>query len=148
MRQLKISLPDSLRDQLNSSSAVAGHSLAEEIRQRLERSCAEGQVDAKTRALMEAVAEFARLVDFEVGPWQGSVTAHQTIGELISLWLQRRQPPRTFGDAEPFASPSGLGLGAAGLFGTRDPKILAEKLYRLYEFGRREPLNPEKGEKP
>jgi hypothetical protein len=149
MRQLKISLPDRLREQLNSSSAASGHSLGEEIRQRLERSCVEGRVDPRTRDLMETVAEFARLVEFEIGPWHASLNARQTLGELISLWLQRRVPSRTFGDLDLPAqgAASGLGLGAAGLFGTRDPKILADKLYRLYEFVEPEPLHPEKGER-
>jgi hypothetical protein len=148
MRQLKISLPDRLREQLNSSSAASGRSLGDEIRQRLERSCAEGQVDRRTRGLMEAVAEFARLVEFEIGPWHASLNARQTLDQLISLWLQRRVPSRTFGDLDPLptGAASGLGLGAAGLFGTRDPNILAEKLYRFYEFAKPDLLNPEKGE--
>ena len=38
MKQLKISLADDLRRHLEAVSAAAGHSLAEEIRRRLERN--------------------------------------------------------------------------------------------------------------
>ena len=52
MRQLKISLTDDLRRQLAKVSAAAGHSLALEIRRRLQRTLEQDGSDPQTSELM------------------------------------------------------------------------------------------------
>ncbi len=54
MRQLKISLTDDLFRQLAMVSTAAGHSLASEIRRRLERTFAQEVSDPRTDELLNA----------------------------------------------------------------------------------------------
>jgi hypothetical protein len=65
MRQLKISLTDDLFRQLAMVSTAAGHSLASEIRRRLERTFAQEGSDPRTDELLTAIRSFAVLVKCE-----------------------------------------------------------------------------------
>jgi hypothetical protein len=55
VQQLKVLLPPELRTALDAAAAKSGKSLAEEIRQRLERTFAEDGLDESTRGLVAAV---------------------------------------------------------------------------------------------
>ena len=52
MKQLKISLTDDLRRHLEAVSAAAGHSRAEEIRRRLERTLVQDGSDSEMAELL------------------------------------------------------------------------------------------------
>src|SRR5271170_5294584 len=63
MKQFKVSLPDELREILDAASESSGQSLAEEIRNRLERTFAdEAKSDAQTRELASNILELAALI--------------------------------------------------------------------------------------
>ncbi len=93
MRQLKISLTDDLRRQLAKVSAAAGHSLALEIRRRLERTLEQDGSDPQTSELMAAIHSFAALVNRETGhAWHTHAGANEAFRRAIDLRVSRRKP--------------------------------------------------------
>jgi hypothetical protein len=123
MRQLKISLPDDVRQPLDVASAAAGRSLGEEIRQRLERSLMGDLVDTSTRQLTAAIARFARLLENDVAPWHASSIAHAALANMVSMWIEAHPPTPSDLTTAP-----DLGLGFSN---SDDPKIIARRLYRV-----------------
>ena len=92
MRQLKISLTDDLFRQLAMVSTAAGHSLALEIRRRLERTFAQEGSDPRTDELLTAIRSFAVLVKCETGhAWHAHAGANEAFRRAIDLRLSRRK---------------------------------------------------------
>ena len=93
MRQLKISLTDDLFRHLEMVSTAAGHSLASEIRRRLERTFAQEGSDPQTDELLTAIQSFAVLVKCETGhAWHTHAGANEAFRRAIDLRLTRRKP--------------------------------------------------------
>ena len=93
MRQLKISLTDDLRRQLAKVSAAAGHSLALEIRRRLQRTLEQDGSDPQTGELIAAIHSFAALVNRETGhAWHTHAGANEAFRRAIDLRVSRRKP--------------------------------------------------------
>jgi hypothetical protein len=89
MRQLKVSLTDDLFRQLAMVSTAVGHSLASEIRRRLERTFAQ-EGDPRTDELLIAIRSFAILVKSETGhAWHAHAGANEAFRRAIDLRLSR-----------------------------------------------------------
>jgi hypothetical protein len=121
MKQLKVSLPDDLRAQLDAAAAGSGQSLAQEIRRRLERTLAEDAakhaIDPKTQRLADAVIGLAADVQEHAGvSWHGNSRANEALAEAVLTYLSAlKQPPSAADD----------------LFGPFDPKTLGQTLARV-----------------
>ena len=101
MKQLKVSLPDDLRAQLDAASAKSGRSVAEEIRSRVEGSFAREVADRPTRDFIEGVALMAAEVARETGAnWHQHAGAHEALTRAIQLRLEALKPKGStaFGD--------------------------------------------------
>jgi hypothetical protein len=93
--QLKITLPDSLRRDLDAACAASGRSLAGEIRERLERTLRQDAIDPPTRRLMDYVAKLADLVRLQTNrlDWHQHPGAHRIFRYGITSRLARLKPP-------------------------------------------------------
>jgi hypothetical protein len=105
MGQLKITMPDELRAQLDQASAKSSLSVAEEIRSRVERTFQEEAADPPTRELMDAVQKIAELVKLQTGrPWHEDDRAATLFHHAIIHRLLRLYPnigiDEKFSDAE------------------------------------------------
>jgi hypothetical protein len=146
-KQLNVALPDIVRAQLEAASKEAGHSIAEEVRQRLERSFfGDTPMDGKTRDLATAVGRFARLLEHDRGAaWHADRTTHTALGELIAMWLQDHPPTRKM-SSEPFRAkkgsspPTRAAASDLGLLSQKeaDPKGIAARLYPVDKFMQQE----------
>src|SRR5258708_2178379 len=108
MKQLKVSLPDDLRIKLEEASAAADHSLAEEIRVRLERTFATDAtifaLDPKTRWLSDFVIRFAAEVKRETGAaWHEHLLAHGAFKSGLIARLIRLLDPKDWPALPPLA---------------------------------------------
>jgi hypothetical protein len=87
VRQLKISLPDTLRDQLDAAVAKSGNSLGEEIRQRLERTIEQDASDPITRELASAVVNLAATLAASFGAeWH----SHEELRGIFAAAIAQR----------------------------------------------------------
>jgi hypothetical protein len=146
-KQFNIALSDDMRAQLDAASREAGHSIAEEARQRLERSFfGDASMDQKTRDMAKAIGRFARLLEHDRGvAWHADRTAHAALGELIGMWLQDHPPTRRIA-SEPFratkkgSSRSSAAASDLGLLSQKesDPKGIAARLYQVDKFMQQE----------
>jgi hypothetical protein len=90
MKQLKVGLPDELREQLEAVAAESGKALGEEIRDRLEAGIAG---DAETRKLVEAVGSLATLVRLQTGhAWHSHPGANRVMRHALTARLARLKP--------------------------------------------------------
>jgi hypothetical protein len=70
MKQLKVSLPDEIRDQLERTAEAEGTSLGEVVRRRLELGFKAEEADQPTRDLMDTVKALANMIERDTGrPW-------------------------------------------------------------------------------
>jgi hypothetical protein len=141
MKQLKISLPDDLRSQLDAAIESTGQSLAEEIRLRLERTFYQDTFDQRTRDLAHHVMHLADLVRENTGqPWHSSREAHEALENALQRYLAIIKPPA--GEAAPPASvpfdPPTLGRAIATSYvGVSDAARKAlSGLWRPHEKGK------------
>ena len=147
-KQLNVALSDDLRTQLDAASREAGRSIAEEVRQRLERSFfGDASMDQKTRDLALAIGRFARLLEHDRGSaWHVDTTTHAALGELISMWLQDHPPARRLssqlirGAKKGSSPPPRTAASDFGLLSQTggDPKGIAERLYPVDKFMQQE----------
>jgi len=86
-KQLPIALPPGLRQQLEAAAAEAGHSLAQEVRLRLERTFAEeASADCTTRAMLSAVRSLIRSIEGLAGSaWHQHPDVHRAVTEGVKL---------------------------------------------------------------
>ena len=90
MKQLKVGLPDELRDQLEAAAASSGKALGEEIRDRLETGIA---ADTETRKLLDAVGSLATLVRLQTGhDWHNHPAANRVMRYALTARLARLKP--------------------------------------------------------
>jgi hypothetical protein len=121
-RQLAIALRPEIRNWVEGAASAAGHSLAEEIRQRLERTFAEDGVDKPTRELVEAVKWIAEEVNrqSEVESWSVVPRAHEALAAALQTWMNLITPPSR-------------GAVSDDLFGPGDPPTLGRSIARHYQ---------------
>ena len=106
MRQVNVSLPDDLRAKLDAASSAAGHTLATEIRDRLERSFALVQPDVQTQGLMNLIGFLSLLTRQQTGrAWHEHAFAHELFRQAIALLLGR---PGVKPEGQPVLDPAEL----------------------------------------
>jgi hypothetical protein len=141
--QLKITLPDDLRADLDAACAASGYSVAEEIRQRVERTFKQDAIDPPTWKLMQYVGKLADLVRLQTNhlDWHLHPGAHRIFRYGITARLARLKPvgEQIFGpDDLPVTrlvagdSAEGMGLGLEAVeFHT--PPIDEQRLRALHD---------------
>jgi plasmid stability protein len=95
-KQMGVALDDELRAMLEASAAVKGHSLAAEIRQRLEQTFVDEGIDPKTRELFAKIVELDRLLwasQTNKLSWYRHAGAHRVFRNAIVALLARLRPP-------------------------------------------------------
>src|SRR5579859_4871669 len=93
LRQIPVALSADSRARLEEAAANAGHSLAEEIRRRLERTFVEDATDQPTRDLMLTFDDLNRLVAAQTGySWYTHPGAWSVLRAAILARLDRLQP--------------------------------------------------------
>jgi hypothetical protein len=119
-RQFAVALPPDIRDQLQAAADTAGHSLAEEIRRRINRTLYEDSFDEPTRKLATAVKWLAEEVSRQSEvPWHSNPRAQKALAAAIQDRLEITAPPWQ---------------GAASdLFGPGDPATLGRAISRSYQ---------------
>jgi hypothetical protein len=144
-KQFNIALSDDMRAQLDAASREAGHSIAEEVRRRLERSFfGDASMDQRTRDLAIAIGRFARLLEHDRGSaWHADSTAHAALGELIAMWLRDHPPTRKMASQSMRAvrkEPPRAGVSDLFRLSQKegDPKDIAARLYHVDKFMQQE----------
>jgi hypothetical protein len=140
-KQLGVSLNEETRAALEAAAGAAGHSIAEEIRERVERTFLQDALDPALRTLVEDVIALAQMVNTDTGSaWDRDPGSHAAFKSAISALLAERQPSGapTFG-----AVRDGLG---ARLFDTDDPETVGRSLLRYHLRNR--PTDPAKAVHP
>jgi hypothetical protein len=93
-KQLPVSLTPHLRRELEAAAKRSGHSLGEEVRQRLFKSFAAETVDPLTRQLADDVIGFALDTKRETGrDWHGHPAANRALRNAVTARLARLKPP-------------------------------------------------------
>ncbi len=110
MQQLKISLSDEIRDQLDAASAKAEHSLGEEIRRRLQTSFDDEALDPETRRLAAAIGNLAVLVKLQTG---------RVLRHALTARLARLKP-----EGEPVFGSGELPIARLVASGSDDPEAM------------------------
>jgi hypothetical protein len=137
-QQMGVAFPDELRAKLDAAAAESGNSIAEEIRQRVERSFAQDAAkkaqDPKTRELADDVTWLADAITYQVKPdgdplwsWHSNVATHAALAEAVKTWIEIIKP-----------LPVGL-LGPGnpptlGLLGPGDPPTLGRATARQLQW--------------
>jgi hypothetical protein len=132
-RQMGVGLPADLRAQLEAASTAAGHSVAEEIRRRVERTFKEDGIDPVTRELRDDIVQLAELVRFDVaGDWHSDPVAHAAFRSAVLALIGERKPKgvQIFGAARE--------LFGAGISQSDDPDTIGRALVRHHRRTRAE----------
>jgi len=95
-RQLAVALPTDVRERLEAAANVAGHSLAEEVRQRVARTLHWDSFDPVTIELLEGLENLAALLRVDFGTeWYADPRAHQAFVTAVNQRLAAYSPPST-----------------------------------------------------
>jgi hypothetical protein len=97
MKQMKVALPDALRQALDAASQKSGRSVAEEIRARvaasLDQETQKLGVDNPTHELAEDIVALANAVRAHKGiGWHEHVRAREALIEAIKEWITGLTP--------------------------------------------------------
>jgi hypothetical protein len=127
MERLKIGLPPELRNRLDVASAASDKTLAVEIRDRLERSFREDEIDPVSRELRQFVADTAAAIVQNFGvSWYSQPKAHAVFAMALAEQIAGYEP-----------EPSG---GMTDLLGPDDPPATIAKM--LVKQVRRDRAHP------
>jgi hypothetical protein len=92
MKKLQVSLPDTLRDQLDAAVAKSGRSLGEEIRLCIQRAYSQ-QLDPPTQRLLHLIGALAVGTERQMGrPWHAHPAAHFVFQRAVEILLVQRKP--------------------------------------------------------
>jgi hypothetical protein len=133
-QQMGVAFPDDLRAKLDAAAAESGNSIAEEIRQRVERSFAQDAAkkaqDEKTQELADDVTWLADAITYQVKPegdslwaWHSNVATHAALAEALRSWMEIIKP-LPVGLLDPGDPPT------LGLLGPGDPPTLGRATAR------------------
>ena len=118
-RQLAVALPPEVRAQLEAAATASGHSVAEEIRRRINLTLWLDTYDKPTRDLADAVMWIAREIELQTrSPWQRNRKSNEALSAALQEWLEHLRPQ--------------LSGGASDLFGPDDPATLGRSIARYY----------------
>jgi hypothetical protein len=126
-----VALSDELRKKLEAASTAAGHSIAEEIRLRLERTFQVDTYDAATRELAADVLWIADEINRQSVSWHLYPKAREALTEAIRTWIEITAPKRKIKMPQPGRMVPVPGV--SDLFGPDDPATLGRSIARLYE---------------
>jgi hypothetical protein len=145
-RQMGVALDPKLRARLEAASVTAGHSVASEIRRRLEQSFEAEGLDLPTRRLMAAIGELAVLVRLQTNhAWHSHPAANRVFRHALTARLARLKP-----SGEPVFAPNELPTVRLVAAGSDDPEAMGLALEAV-EFhttdGRKDRQQEDKGEK-
>jgi hypothetical protein len=124
-RQIPVALSAELRARLEAAAGAAGHSVAEEVRRRVDRTFIEDALDPPLRALVDDIVELAEWVRVDVaGNWHSDPGAHAVFRSGVLMLIDERKPkgPPIFGAAR--------GLLGAGISKSDDPDTIGRALVR------------------
>jgi plasmid stability protein len=122
-RQLAVALPADVRSDLEKAAAAAGHSIAEEIRKRINITLENEKIDPATQELATDIMQLAEWISREKRfSWHSHPKAHEAFVEAIKEWLAELKPKRN----DPVALPSDL------MWGNDDPSTLGRSIARHY----------------
>jgi hypothetical protein len=152
-KQMGVALGDALRAELEASATARGHSLAAEIRRRLEETYDYDTADRQTRDLMDSVRDFATLVKLQTGhEWHSHPAANRVMRHAITARLARLKPSgepvfkheelpvaRLFAPGSDDPEAMGLAIEAVS-FHQRRPTTTAEQRRESFEKTRKEIL--------
>jgi hypothetical protein len=95
VKQLKISLPDDLREKLDALISKSGNSLGEEIRQRLERSIEQDRIGPITLELATGVVNLAATMEafLDAGLWHWHQQLHGIFAAAVAQRVRAYEPP-------------------------------------------------------
>jgi hypothetical protein len=139
MPQLKITLPDDIRADLDRAATKSGKSLSQEIQGRLARSFEQDTIDKPTQDLLAAIITFDGLIQTQSGQtWHERAGANVALSAAIRARLARLRPPglavlpplegRTQFVATDDPAEMGVGLEALALrmAAVDDPKLMEQ----------------------
>jgi hypothetical protein len=141
-----VGFSDDMRAQLEAAATKAGHSIAEEIRQRLETTIKEEQRDQKLRDLLYDIDFLADLVSNDSGlDWHVHPAAHAIFRAGVLALLDQRRPK-----GAPVLSPAVRDLFGQGISDSDDPdtigRALVRHLNRVKQYRAKELQQRPKGE--
>jgi hypothetical protein len=133
MKQIKVSLDDEVRAQLEGAADKAGRSLSEEVRLRLERSLGNDKLDPQTRDLIDAITPLSLYVSMETGrAWHTHAAAAAVLLHALMARIIRITAKRLTGDLREAAFAPGelpeTRLFAAGSDDPRDIGLVIESI--------------------
>jgi len=92
-RQIAVALPPTFRERLEQAASASDHSIAEEVRQRLEQSFGAERLEQATRDLLLTIQSVAKLVLSETGyDWFAHPHAWEVFRHAINVHLDRLRP--------------------------------------------------------
>jgi hypothetical protein len=93
--QMGVGFTPEMRERLQRAADAAGHSVAEEIRRRLERTFAQRTTPTRLRLLVDAITRFAGMIKDRTGKdWSSDPSAATLLLQTISLYMGRRYGAR------------------------------------------------------
>jgi hypothetical protein len=109
LRQIPVALSAERRLRLMHLAGARDVSIAQEIRERLDRTFEEDGVEPATRELQDGIRQLADSIraSYAVG-WQESSTAHKAFAEAVARRIAAYAPPP---DSEPVVTDLGLLTG-------------------------------------
>jgi hypothetical protein len=117
-KQLPVALPAETRALLETAAVAGGHSLAIEIRRRIDRTLDEETFDQQTRELADSIMWMADEVSRQVGsPWHSTKKGRHAVAVAIQQFMQATAP---------------LEGTSEDLFGPDDPPTLGRTIARHF----------------
>ncbi|SRR6266446_7529267 len=104
-KQMGVALPDDVRAQVEVAANKAGHSIAEEIRRRLERTFLDDTIDPETRKLTDTIALLAHLVKLQT---RHSWFEHPAAASIMKHAIDERLARTKGGDGKAVFNPDEL----------------------------------------
>jgi plasmid stability protein len=142
MKQMKVALPDDLRQALDVASQKSGRSVAEEIRARvaasLEQETQKLAVDNPTHELAEDIVALANAVRAHKGiSWHEDLRAREALIEAIKGWITEFPLALRSRLSAPGHRPVGASSDAApDLWGKDDAATLGRAIARHHQLAK------------
>jgi hypothetical protein len=87
MQQIKVAVPDRIREELVEEAAKNGRNLSKEVRVRLDQSIVDSKFDAATNDFARDVMWLARLVSTDAASWSTDEKRFQNFRIAIDAWM-------------------------------------------------------------
>jgi hypothetical protein len=87
MQQIKVAVPDRIREELVEAAAKNGRNLSKEVRVRLDQSIVDSKFDAVTNDFARDVMWLARLVSIDAASWSTDQKRFEAFRIAIDTWL-------------------------------------------------------------